>query len=107
MGHFYIGGDSQHMAEECNTVDKEEDDRFDDDELFADEPLFGTEQQDAFAHARTRREQEEEARIEQLFSKSSLKPLYRKLALALHPDREPDPVMQAEKTRIMGQLSQA
>ena len=43
-------------------------------------------------------------RIEQLFSKSSLKQLYRKLALALHPDREPDPAMQAEKTRIMGQL---
>jgi curved DNA-binding protein CbpA len=42
-----------------------------------------------------------------LFSKTSLKQLYRKLALALHPDREPDPVKQAEKTRIMGQLSQA
>ena len=107
LNEYMMNAARQHMAEECNTVDKEEDARFDDDELFADEPLFGTEQQDAFAYACTRREQEEEARIEQLFSKSSLKQLYRKLALALHPDREPDPVMQAEKTRIMGQLSQA
>ncbi|WP_238138531.1 hypothetical protein [Aeromonas salmonicida] len=53
------------------------------------------------------RDEEEAARIEQLFSKSSLKQLYRKLALALHPDREQDPAKQQEKTRIMGELSHA
>ncbi|AXB06585.1 hypothetical protein C0708_08220 [Aeromonas caviae] len=63
LNEYMMNAARQHMAEECNTVDKEEDARFDDDELFADESPFGTEQQDAFAHARTRREQEEEARI--------------------------------------------
>ena len=107
LHEYLINAAKQKMANGSDTAGEEEDALFDDDELFADESPFGAEQQDAFAHTRTRREQEEEMRIEQLFSKSSLKQLYRKLALALHPDREPDPAMQAEKTRIMGQLSQA
>lgn len=56
---------------------------------------------------RASRDQQEAARVEQRFSKSSLKQLYRKLALTLHPDREQDPARQQEKTCIMGELSHA
>ncbi|MNQ99733.1 DnaJ domain protein [compost metagenome] len=77
-------------------------------ELFTEDGYFYQEHEhDAFAHARASRDQEEVARLTPLFNKSSLKHLYRKLALALHPDREQDPAKREEKTRIMGQLSHA
>ncbi|MGL5323462.1 MAG: J domain-containing protein [Aeromonas sp.] len=50
---------------------------------------------------------DEVARVEQLLDNSSLKQLYRKLAMTLHPDREQDPVKREEKTRLMGELSHA
>jgi hypothetical protein len=50
---------------------------------------------------------DEVARVEQLLDSSSLKQLYRKLAMTLHPDREQDPVKREEKTRLMGELSHA
>lgn len=50
---------------------------------------------------------DELARVEQLLDNSSLKQLYRKLAMLLHPDREQDPVKREEKTRLMGELSHA
>ncbi len=37
----------------------------------------------------------------------SLRDLYRKLAFALHPDREPDPAEQARKTQLLQQANQA
>lgn len=49
----------------------------------------------------------EQAKLDELFGKSSLKQLYRKLALALHPDREPDETLREQKTRLMGELSRA
>jgi hypothetical protein len=45
---------------------------------------------------------EEEQRMGQ-----SLREIYRKLASALHPDREPDPAEQARKTGLMQQVNQA
>ena len=72
---------------------------------FADDEPFEPGPHDDYARANREREQAE--RVKHLFSKSSLKQLYRKLALALHPDRETDPAKQEEKTLIMGQLSQA
>ncbi|WP_024945160.1 J domain-containing protein [Aeromonas hydrophila] len=50
---------------------------------------------------------DEVARVEKLLDNSSLKQLYRKLAMTLHPDREQDPVKREEKTRLMGELSHA
>ncbi|MDF2411955.1 MULTISPECIES: J domain-containing protein [unclassified Aeromonas] len=50
---------------------------------------------------------DEVARVELLLDSSTLKQLYRKLAMALHPDREQDPAQRDAKTRIMGELSLA
>ncbi|AMG03237.1 MULTISPECIES: J domain-containing protein [Gammaproteobacteria] len=50
---------------------------------------------------------DEVARVEQLLDNSSLKQLYRKLTMTLHPDREQDLVKREEKTHLMGELSQA
>ena len=45
--------------------------------------------------------------LDQLLDKSSLKQLYRKLAMQLHPDREQDPAKREEKSHIMAKLSLA
>ena len=37
----------------------------------------------------------------------AVRAVYRRLASGLHPDREPDPARQAEKTRLMQQVNQA
>ncbi|MGL4777727.1 MAG: J domain-containing protein, partial [Aeromonas veronii] len=49
---------------------------------------------------------DEVAKVEQLLDNSSLKQLYRKLTMTLHPDREQDPLKREEKTRLMGELIQ-
>ncbi|MFL9591867.1 hypothetical protein ACKC5O_07725 [Aeromonas schubertii] len=73
-----------------------------DEEPFADdEPFARRQRRHGKAHT------EAKARVEQLLDNSTLKQLYRKLTMALHPDREQDPVARDEKTRIMGALSQA
>lgn len=72
-----------------------------DEEPFADdEPFARRQRRHGKAHT------EAKARVEQLLDNSTLKQLYRKLTMALHPDREQDPVARDEKTRIMGELSQ-
>lgn len=73
-----------------------------DEEPFADDEPF-TRRQHRHGKAHT----EARAKVEQLLDNSTLKQLYRKLTMALHPDREQDPVKRDEKTRIMGELSQA
>ena len=40
-------------------------------------------------------------------AKQSLREIYRKLASAVHPDREPDPQRRAEKTELMQKINQA
>lgn len=80
-----------------------DDDAFD----FADD-LFGSDE--AFQSGQSSHDMahpDEVARAEQLLDNSNLKVLYRKLAMALHPDRELDPARREEKTRIMGELSLA
>ncbi|MGU5642316.1 J domain-containing protein [Aeromonas caviae] len=86
-----------------------EDERFDDDRFTgghttAEDDPFGP---PPFDEPLAGHDSKEEARIEALFNKSSLKQLYRKLAMALHPDREPDPAQRELKNQLMGQLSHA
>ncbi len=51
------------------------------------------------------REAREQADAEQL--KLSIREIYRKLASALHPDREPDPLERERKTALMQKVNQA
>ena len=107
---YLMNAAQQEIAEEVDSAEENDDAPFDDDELadlFGDEEPFNQGQQDPYARARTSRENEERTRFEVLFNKSTLKQLYRKLALALHPDREQDLTKREEKTHIMGQLSHA
>ncbi|MFB2831844.1 J domain-containing protein [Aeromonas jandaei] len=69
---------------------------------YADDPFASDE---TFEHWQAH--PDELARVEQLLDNSSLKQLYRKLAMTLHPDREQDPVQREEKTRVIGELIQA
>ena len=88
--------------------DESLDDIFAEDDPVADEEHFYQDvEQDAYDHARACQDKEQVDRVEALFKKSSLKQLYRKLALVLHPDREQDTALQEEKTRLMSQLSHA
>ena len=82
-------GDDVSFDWDLEGVDEDEDNPFADHAFDDDEPDHAASQVDA------------------LFDKSSLKQLYRKLAMALHPDREPDPVKREEKNQLMGQLSHA
>ena len=52
--------------------------------------------------AREEKLREEEQRVNQ-----SMRDIYRKLASALHPDREPDPEERARKTELMQRVNQA
>jgi hypothetical protein len=56
----------------------------------------------ARAQAREERRKDEERRVGQ-----SIREVYRKLASALHPDREPDPEERDRKTRLMQHANQA
>lgn len=94
-----------------------------DDEIGSDEDLFQRmhqqmqaedERQQAEAEARAqakagrrktaaeKRREDEEKQVTQ-----SVREVYRKLASALHPDREPDPAQRAEKNALMQQVNQA
>lgn len=85
-------GEATGTADELS--DDDADEAFDDDgfEYTLHEPLMSP---------------HEQAKLDALFGKSSLKQLYRKLALALHPDRESDESLHEQKTRLMGELSRA
>jgi len=50
---------------------------------------------------------EERARVEQADIHLSIREVYRKLASALHPDRERDPVEQQRKAKLMQRVNQA
>lgn len=50
---------------------------------------------------------EEKQRAEDQQSSQSIRELYRKLASALHPDREPDPQERERKTALMQRINQA
>lgn len=73
-------------------------DPFADDEPFADEDF--DEQWNPFSD-QAKDDEAELAKLDTVISKSSLKQLYRKLALALHPDRVQDP---EEKQRLDEQM---
>jgi len=70
-------------------------------------------QQEALGEApprkKTRREETREAKqmAEEKQMSQSIREVYRKLAGALHPDREPDPVERARKTDLMQRVNQA
>lgn len=70
----------------------------------------GDEDEEDFEHGQARDghvHSDDVAKVEQLLDNSTLKQFYRKLAMVLHPDREPDPRQREEKTRIMSELSLA
>jgi hypothetical protein len=46
-------------------------------------------------------------KLKDLFAASQLKKCYKMLATRLHPDKEQDPVLKAQKSQLMGQLVQA
>jgi uncharacterized protein (UPF0335 family) len=58
---------------------------------------------------KTRKSEEKEARLEQAAKEvsQSVRDVYRKLASALHPDRETDPVTQKQRTEQMQRVNQA
>ncbi|MGL5090562.1 MAG: J domain-containing protein [Aeromonas sobria] len=84
------------------------DDEWDDEDPgFADDPFASEEAFDSWHSRHGHAHPDEVARVEQLLDSSTLKQLYRKLAMVLHPDREQDPAKREAKTRIMGELSLA
>ncbi|XEI34372.1 J domain-containing protein [Aeromonas veronii] len=97
QAHARMAEDGQHGSIDDETFD---DDRFADGHATDEDDPFGQVPWDDHDAA-------DDARIEALFNKSSLKQLYRKLAMALHPDREPDPAQRELKNQLMGQLSHA
>ncbi|MGL4251344.1 MAG: J domain-containing protein [Aeromonas sp.] len=72
-----------------------------------DDPFASDEEFERWQDRHDMAHPDEVARVEQLLDNSSLKQLYRKLAMTLHPDREQDPVKREEKSRLMGELSHA
>ena len=96
----YMQAQAQKRGDDEHEWDDDEPDV--DEEPFADDEPFARRQS---RHGKTHTEAK--ARVEQLLDNSSLKQLYRKLAMTLHPDREQDPVKREEKTRLMGELSHA
>lgn len=95
--------DRQHAAESDRSIDRE-DDREDDWERQAAAAAARRQQAKAQKRAAASARRQQQAQQE---ASGSLREVYRKLASALHPDREPDPAERARKTALMQQANQA
>ncbi|MDP3289213.1 MAG: hypothetical protein Q8M64_12980 [Methyloversatilis sp.] len=73
------------------------------------EARFRAQQEDASSRKKSRREEAREARLEaeEKQLSQSIREVFRKLASALHPDREPDPAERARKTTLMQRANTA
>ncbi|PJG59707.1 J domain-containing protein [Aeromonas cavernicola] len=101
----YMQAQAQKRGGDEHEWDDDAPDRGDD--PFADDPSASDETFEQWQARHGTAHPDEVAKVEQLLDNSSLKQLYRKLTMTLHPDREQDPLKREEKTRLMGELIQA
>lgn len=75
-------------------------------EMAAREAAAEAERAEGSQHKKTSAEEKRAAENEQQ-AKQSLRDIYRKLASAVHPDREPDPELRDKKNALMQKINQA
>ncbi|HEY5714904.1 MAG TPA: hypothetical protein VIS54_00670, partial [Psychromonas sp.] len=99
----------QHFAEHLKAAREEATEEFDedqpDDAFFErlEEEFANSEHFQHHSHSQARQQK----KLKDLFNASQLKKCYKILASRLHPDKELDPALKAQKSELMAQLAQA
>ena len=68
---------------------------------------FNSDDPDDFINQQNEQNQQHEKGIEQLLKSSSINKMFRKIASAIHPDREPEGPAREHKNQLMAQLAKA
>lgn len=92
----------QAFMEKCDSEEAEE---FDD--IFGSDDEENDPDEDYFQQAGNAKKATQQDKLKSIFSSSKLNKLYKKLANRLHPDKEANPHLKAQKSELMAQLVKA